>query len=159
MNKTVFPQDGQHCQLLDKLPQSAARAETASGVVEPMRTILRCILGLAVGSLVVILPVVFFRYEYGDSKRLREVVPGVLYRSGQMTAVGLAAAARHYGIRTVVNVQDDYPDPTLWRSFLDRRLVPESEVCRQLGIHYLFLQPELISRRRIPTDRPTAIDR
>ena len=35
----------------------------------------------------------------------------------------------------------------------------ESELCRQLGVRYVFLGPDLVSRKRVPYDRPPAIDR
>ena len=45
---------------------------------------------------VVAAPVVFFRSLYAHSKRLRQVDPGRVYRSGQLTAQGFAdAVARH----------------------------------------------------------------
>src|SRR5439155_25412452 len=33
------------------------------------------------------------------------------------------------------------------------------ELCRQLGVRYVFLGPDLVSRKRVPYDRPPAIDR
>jgi len=123
-----------------------------------MQKWLRWMFGLGIAALVTGLPIVFFRYDYTTSKRLREVAPGVLYRSGQMSADGFTAAIARYGIRTVINVQDDYPDPDLWLTFFNRRTIKESELCQQLGVRYQFIQPDLISRRRIPAERPAAIN-
>ncbi|HMC66026.1 MAG TPA: tyrosine-protein phosphatase [Gemmataceae bacterium] len=123
-----------------------------------MQGMLRWALGLAIAALMLVAPVIFYRHEYTYYKRLREVAPGVLYRSGQLPADGFVAAVTSYQIRTVINVQDDYPDPELWLTYFNRKTIKESDLCGQLGVHYLFIQPDLISRRRIPAERPAAID-
>jgi tyrosine-protein phosphatase SIW14 len=114
-----------------------------------------------VGLLLVIVgvvPIVFFRFVYGDNKRLREVVPGRVYRSGQMTAEGFASAVKRLGIRTIINVQDDYPDPQLAQSFWSTKTIAESELCRQLDVRYLQIDPDLISRKLVPEHRPRSIE-
>jgi protein tyrosine/serine phosphatase len=102
-------------------------------------------------------PYFYFRADYAHHKRLREVVPGRFYRSGQLTAGGFADAVERLGIRTVVNVQDDVPDPDVWQNYLDRRTSKESEVCRRLGVRYVALAPDLQSKR-LDRPRPKAID-
>jgi hypothetical protein len=92
-------------------------------------------------------PVVYFRSLYAHSKRLREIVPGRVYRSGQLTAEGFADAVARFHLRTIVNVQDDFPDPDLDLSFTDGRTVKESELCERLGVRYVHLAPDLVSRR------------
>src|SRR5205809_4905005 len=62
---------------------------------------------------VVVLPFFAYRDKYTYQKRLREVVPGRVYRSGQMTASGLRDAVHELKIRTVVNLQEDARDPDL----------------------------------------------
>jgi hypothetical protein len=109
-------------------------------------------------TIIGVLPIAFYRAVYGHAKRLREVVPGQVYRSGQLTANGFADACRLHGIRTVVNLQDDFPDPDIYRSFLDRRTVKESELCHELGVRYVFIGPDLIFRKRVPAERPGAIE-
>src|SRR5207244_2816553 len=99
-------------------PRAENRAERSG---RAMRGALRWALGLGIAVLVTVVPIVFFRYEYTTSKRFREIAPGALYRGGQMSADGFVAVFARYGIRTVINVQDDYPDPDLWLSFFDRR--------------------------------------
>ena len=86
-----------------------------------MAGFVRC--GLIAAILVVVAgaPLVYHRYEYTRNKRLREVVPGKVYRSGQMTAPGFADAVAEFNIRTVVNLQDDVPDQRT-KSLLVRRL-------------------------------------
>lgn len=87
---------------------------------------------------------VFFRATYNHAKRLRVVVPGKFYRAGQLTADGFADAVQRFGIRTIVNVQDDVPDPLIWHNYVDRRAVRETEVCKQLGVRYVWLAPDLV---------------
>src|SRR5262249_34990781 len=64
---------------------------------------------------------------------------------------------RDLGIRTVVNVQNEIPDPDLRRSFFDWRTVKESDLCRRLGVHYVLLEPDLVSPSTAPPNRPQAI--
>ena len=123
-----------------------------------MTAVVRFCLGAGVAILLVAVPFLDFRAEYVHHKRLREVVPGVLYRSGQLTADGLRAAAARLGVRTVVNCQNEFPDPDLPRSFWDRRPVRESDLCRQLGARYVHLDPDLCPNRTDPDARPRVID-
>lgn len=119
----------------------------------------RWLMGLAITALIVVVPFVFFRYEYTYGKRFHEVVPGRFYRSGQMTAPGFREMVARFGIRTVINLQDEYPDPDIALGYFTGRTVKETELCRQLGVRYLYLPPDLISRRLVPVHRPGAIDR
>ncbi len=113
----------------------------------------------AVAVLIVgVWPIVEYRNVYTFDKRLREVDPGRVYRSGEMTAAGFADAVARYKIRTILNVQDDYPDPDVVRNFWNWNTVKESELCRQLGVRYVLIKPDLILRRRVPAERPAAVD-
>jgi protein-tyrosine phosphatase len=101
----------------------------------------------------------FYRATYNHAKRLRVVQPGRFYRCGQLTADGFADAVKRLGIRTVVNVQDDVPDPAIWRNYVDHRVRSEKEVCARLGIRYVWLAPDLVppdAARR--GERPVVID-
>ncbi len=115
-------------------------------------------------ALIVGLPILVYRFVYTTNKRLRAIEPGQVYRSGQMTAEGFANAIRAYGIRTVLNLQDDNPNPNLPRTFFDRRSIRESEVCEQLGVDYRLIGVGLLYPRTIdaPRDgkyaRPPAVD-
>src|SRR5262245_36429686 len=95
-------------------------------------------LALAAGSFL------YFRAVYTATKRLRVVEPGRVYRSGQMRAGGFAEAVKRYGIRTVINVQEDQPDPDVATAFWGGDTVKESELCRQLGVQYVWLAPDLV---------------
>jgi protein tyrosine phosphatase (PTP) superfamily phosphohydrolase (DUF442 family) len=119
---------------------------------------LRAALAGALALVVAVAPVVYFRALYAYHKRLRQVVPGRVYRSGQMTARGFADAVARYHIRTVLNVQDDYPDPDLDLDFWGGGTVKERELCRRLGVRYVHLAPDLVPPRRVPPERPAAIE-
>lgn len=108
---------------------------------------------LAVGA-----PLALHRATYAHSKRLRVVCPGRVYRSGQMTEAGFIDAIQSLKIRTVLNLQDDYPDPDVERSWLNSDTVKESELCERLGVRYVYIAPNLIPRRDVPQRRPEGID-
>src|SRR5262249_9459182 len=67
-------------------------------------------------------------------------------------------AVARYGIRTVLNVQDEFPDPDLDLTFWTSRTVKERAWCDRLGVRYVHLKPELISRRLVPRCRPPVIE-
>ncbi len=121
----------------------------------------KLIRGASIAGILVIvgvLPVVYFRAVYAHAKRLHVVEEGRVYRSGQMTAAGFADAVHVYGLKTIVNLQDDFPDPDVQVRFLSEERIKESELCEQLGVRYLSISPDLISRRLIGERRPAAID-
>jgi hypothetical protein len=106
----------------------------------------------------------FFRADYEHLKRLRVVEYGRFYRSGQMTAPGFEEAIRRLGIRTVINVQDDFPDPDLSLGFFSfGRTVKERELCERLGVEYVWLEPDLRPRssegRGGSAERPEVLER
>ena len=109
-----------------------------------MRVWLRWVLSVGLVALVVGPPLAFYRAEYAHAKRLREVTPGRLYRSGQMTAPGLREAIDRYKIKTVVNLQHENPDPLMPESWLGKPRVKESEVCEALNVHYVLLTPDIL---------------
>jgi hypothetical protein len=121
--------------------------------------LLRGALVLALVLVVAAGPVLFYRYVYTQNKRFREVTAGKVYRSGQMTADGFTTAVRLCGLHTIINCQDEYQDPDLPLTPLSGTTVKESELCRQLGVRYLWMPPDLLPRRRIPAERPHTLDR
>jgi hypothetical protein len=123
-----------------------------------MAAVVRWLGGVGLAALVVAVPFVSYRAGYAHHKRLRAVAPGVLYRSGQLTAEGFRDAVARFGIRTVVNAQNEFPDPDLIISFWDRRTVRETAVCRDLGVRYVHLAPDLCPNRTDPAARPKVID-
>ncbi len=97
-------------------------------------------------------PFAYYRDRYTQFKRFRVVADGILYRSGQLTAEGLDEAISRYGIRTIINLQNEEPDPLLENG------QTESQFCRERGLRYVFIAPDLIPRQCVPDHRPTAID-
>lgn len=124
-----------------------------------MGTITRWTLGVYIAVLLTVVPFIYYRHGYTYAKRLREVTPGVFYRSGQLTVAGFTDAVAQYSIRTIINAQDEFPDPDLAESYFAPATRKESDLCRQLGVRYVHLPPDLIPRRQVPVHRPASIDR
>ena len=100
----------------------------------------------------------YYRNVWEHGKRLREVVPGKLYRSGQLTVDGFREAVERYGIKSVVNLQDEFPNPRIRNSYFDKETTGEQEMCRQLGIRYFHVMPDLVSPEKPRPHRPGAVD-
>jgi protein tyrosine/serine phosphatase len=124
-----------------------------------MSVLTRALLITALLLVVAVAPVAVYRYEYTTHKRLREVTPGKVWRSGQMTARGFSDAVARHGIRTVINLQNEFPDPDLRLDFLNAATMKESELCRRLGVRYVALAPDLVPRPEADERRPEVIDR
>src|SRR5438067_9458682 len=104
----------------------------------------RWALAAAVVLLIVGLPSALFRAQYAHAKRFREVSPGRFYRSGQMTAAGFRETIDRHGIKTVINLQNEDPDPLLRDRWFGKPYLPESELCNQLGVRYELLEPDIL---------------
>jgi tyrosine-protein phosphatase SIW14 len=115
--------------------------------------------GITLVVLLFAIPFFHYRATFERTKRLREVTPGVFYRSGQMTVEGYEDAVERLHIQTIVNLRDDAPDPDVRHSYLDARTTKESDLCRRLGVRWVFIPPDLIPKTRVPAARPAAIDR
>jgi len=100
----------------------------------------------------------FYRAVNEHEKRLRIVEPGRYYRCGQLTAAGFTDAVGVYGIRTIVNVQDDFPDPDLQLGPFSSGTIKESRLCEQLGVRYVWLEPDLQPRSTPGGPRPVVLD-
>ena len=120
--------------------------------------LLRWLMALAILVLVTVGPVARYRWVYRHGKRLREVSPGLVYRSGWMSAPGFTEAIQRYGIRTVLNVMEDEPDPSLFESYFWGGHVSERALCKELGVRYVWLTPDLLPASPAPGQRPAAID-
>lgn len=114
-------------------------------------------LGLVIVGIILVPPILRYRVLYDHHKRLREVTVGHFYRSGQLTAEGLRDAIDKLKIRTVINVQDEYPDPEMWQSFWNRSLVGEKSVCEKAGVRYIHLAPDLRSERNDDDAQPLVL--
>ena len=132
---------------------------------------LHLMFGLVIAVVVVVVPVVHYREVYTEHKRLREVTPGRLYRSGQLTVAGFTDAVTRYGIRTIVNLQDEFDDPDIAQSYWCRDTIKESVMCQQLsemcrkqdanhpGVKYVFIAPDVLLHSDSPARRPQAISK
>jgi tyrosine-protein phosphatase SIW14 len=80
-----------------------------------------------------------------------------LYRSGQMTAGGMRTAIERYGIKTVVNLQHEEPDPLMPERWLAKGTVRESELCRSLGVRYVLITPDLLPPGNTVEMEPPAV--
>ena len=123
-----------------------------------MSAVTRLILGMLIATMVLVVPVVHYRWTYTHAKRLRVVTPGVLYRSGELTASGFIEAFERFKIRTIVNLQDEYPDPDLPEGYWLGASVKESSLCHDMGVKYVHIPPDLLSPQDAPYQRPAAID-
>jgi protein tyrosine phosphatase (PTP) superfamily phosphohydrolase (DUF442 family) len=123
-----------------------------------MSRVLRWALAVGVALVVVAAPIYLYRCVYAYNKRLREIDPGRVYRSGQLSADGFADAVDRFHFRTIVNLQDDYPDPDVELHFWGGGAIKETDLCRRLGVRYVVLKPDLIPRPETRTKRPEAVD-
>jgi tyrosine-protein phosphatase SIW14 len=123
----------------------------------------RWLLATALAIAIVGVPVLRYRMIYSTEKRFREVAPGKFYRCGQMSADAFRKNLREYKIKTVVNLQDEYPDPLLSAGYWDAPHIRESQVCEEEGARFMFLtwagERGLLARNvASPTNRPQVID-
>jgi hypothetical protein len=146
--------------VLRRFSHKPGRIANAEGLGEEgaLQGLTRGLLIVGILLVIVVAPAVHFRKVYAGSKRLREVEPGKAYRSGQLTADGFAEAVKRFHIRAIINLQDDHPDPEVDRHFLGSETIRESELCQQLGVRYVTIAPDLISRWSSADQRPKAID-
>ena len=109
--------------------------------------------------LLTVVPYYYYRMTYAHAKRLRVVTEGKVYRSGCLTADGFAEAIKKYGIRTIVNLRDEAPNPDLPRNYFDRHTIPEKQLCENLNVKFIYLGLDIVSNRdAVPGERPKAID-
>src|SRR5437764_13909030 len=119
----------------------------------------RWALAAAVVLLIVGLPSARFRAQYAHAKRFREVAPGRCYRSGQMTAAGFRQMLDRHHIKTVINLQHEDPDPHLADGWLGKRHVREKDLCRQLGVAYHLITPDILPKpNRLDLQPPAVAD-
>lgn len=123
----------------------------------------RWVVSFVVAVAIIAVPSVYFRMRYDTEKRFRVVSPGQFYRCGQMSADAFRSNLKQHGIKMVVNLQDENPDPLLANGYFDRPSVLESEVCRENGAKFVFLSFKddrgLISRKEASeTNRPKVIN-
>jgi protein tyrosine/serine phosphatase len=94
----------------------------------------------------------YYRMRYDHAKRLRVVTPGKLYRSGQLTAAGFEDALRRFQIRTVLNLQNEAPNPVLETGESER------EVARRLGAKFVFIEVDLLNPWEAEGKNPASLE-
>ena len=122
-------------------------------------TWVRWALGIALGLFITVAPFLYFRISYTYQKRLRVVTEGKFYRSGCMTAAGLEATIKTYGIRTVINLMEEAPDPILNPHYFAPASVSESELVAKCGARFVNLTVQYLPRNKLRTQRPETIER
>lgn len=92
-------------------------------------------MGTLVIGVLVGLPWGYASYRQKNLRNLRVVKPGVLYRSGQLSLVGLERAVHDYGIRTVVTLRDADVSGDLPPDWA------EEDHCRELALKHVRITP------------------
>jgi protein tyrosine phosphatase (PTP) superfamily phosphohydrolase (DUF442 family) len=117
------------------------------------------------GALVVVtvlgVPGLYYRAGYEHSRRLRVVADGVLYRCGQLPASGFRDAHRKYGFKTVINLQEEAPDPLLPLAVFKKPTIRETDALRDISpdIRYVCLDGGVLDHPQLaPGSRPAVID-
>jgi tyrosine-protein phosphatase SIW14 len=116
-------------------------------------------MGIAIAVGITVAPYVYYRMSYTHQKRFRVVTPGRFYRSGCMTASGLEKTLKTHGIRTVINLMEEAPDPDLPAHYFARRTVKESELCRKHGTRYVNIVVKYLPRNASRHEQPATIER
>jgi tyrosine-protein phosphatase SIW14 len=109
-----------------------------------MLNVVRWIMATLAVLIATVPPVALYRYQYVQAKRFHEVTAGRFYRSGQMTAPGFRDTIKKYNIKLFINLQHEDPDPFLANHWLGEGKIRESELCRELGVKYVLLTPDLL---------------
>lgn len=116
-------------------------------------------LGLSIALMIVVVPFIHYRATYAHAKRLREVTPARFYRCGQLTESGFREVIDLYGIKTIINLQHETPDPMLARDYYHSKpAILESEMCKRLGVRYVQLTVDLLPRQVALEQHPKVID-
>ncbi|MEZ6142924.1 MAG: dual specificity protein phosphatase family protein [Zavarzinella sp.] len=117
----------------------------------------------AIAAIIIGVPLTYYRMVYFEERRFRTVSPERFYRAGQLPEDSLRKKIREFGIKTIINLQDENQDPKLAGHFFKKGTITESELCAQEGVKFIFLSWEG-SRGLLPrseaseTNRPQVID-
>ncbi|MBX9681312.1 MAG: tyrosine-protein phosphatase [Gemmataceae bacterium] len=100
--------------------------------------------GIAIGLFMLVVPFLYYRHSYSTHKRFHVVdAEKGVFRSGCLTAQGFEDVIRRYGIKTVLNLQDEATDPelpaTYAASWLPGKRESESQLCKRLGAEMIYL--------------------
>ncbi|MFO0865721.1 MAG: tyrosine-protein phosphatase [Gemmataceae bacterium] len=125
--------------------------------------------GIAIGLFILVVPFLYYRHSYSTYKRFHVVdADKGVYRSGCLTAAGFEEMIQRYGIKTVLNLQDEAKDPelpeTYAASWFPGKREKESEICKRNGAEMIYLfaghlkLEEQIRSRSGETVRPIEIE-
>ena len=116
--------------------------------------------GTGIAALVTVVPfVVLPLRRTRTASGCERWTPGKVYRSGQMTVRGFVEAVQRYHIRTIINLQDEYPDPDVTPGLFQLAHRHRKRTVQATGRPLRISAPDLIARRLVPEHRPAAIDR
>jgi tyrosine-protein phosphatase SIW14 len=125
----------------------------------------RWVAAIAIVATIIAVPIVYFRQVYETEKRLRVVTPGKFYRTGLPSSDVLRRTIREHGIKTVINLMDENPDPAMQKHYLwDKPGTLESQVCAEEGAKFVFIswwgdKGLLPLQTATSENRPEVIDR
>ncbi len=139
----------------NRLNNSALRRLTFS---TKWKVVVSWFLGILILAAMVSIPAIYYRSIFAYQKRFHIIREGKIFRSGQLTEEGFREVINRYGIRTILNLQEEAQDPILYHNNFKKSSLRESELCGQLGVDYLFIEFDLLPRNRIPEERPAVID-
>ena len=121
--------------------------------------IARWLLSLAIVSSVCGVTYSYYRATYNHARRLRVVTEGKFYRSGQLTANGFKDAFQRFGIKCVINLQEEARDPLIPEAWRWTPSILESELCRAAGVKYISLDGGVLDVAPEDTgSRPKVLD-
>jgi tyrosine-protein phosphatase SIW14 len=100
--------------------------------------------GVAIALFLLVVPFLYYRHTYSTYKRFHVVdADKGVYRSGCLTAAGFEEVIQRYGIKTVLNLQDEAKDPelpaTYAASWLPGERQKESEICKRNGAEMIYI--------------------
>jgi tyrosine-protein phosphatase SIW14 len=103
-------------------------------------------------------PYLYYRYSLEHTKRLRPIAEGRVYRSGCLSADGFRDFIVSHKIKTVINLWDESPDPTLPNNRFSWSSVRESELCKELNVNFEFIYVEVLNEHEVGKKPLKAID-
>jgi tyrosine-protein phosphatase SIW14 len=86
-------------------------------------------------AFIVVVPIQYGAFERSYLRNFHTVKEGVIYRSGQLSRIGLERVLHDYGIRTIITLRDAY-DPGEPPPDFD-----EEEYCRKHDVAYVRISP------------------